>query len=113
MILDGCYAKSAAGEFAFLPGEGLTALDAAETLQHVQAGITHLVERWRRDDAGWMDDAPATSALAAASVQNAVAPGGRVGQSVARMGEPRDVEDAADVSAERCHAQWDGFDLDD
>jgi len=113
LILDGCYAKSAAGEFAFLPGEGLTALDAAETLQHVQAGITHLVERWRRDDAGWMDDAPATSALAAASVQNAVAPGGRVGQSVARMGEPRDVEDAADVSAERCHAQWDGFDLDD
>jgi hypothetical protein len=46
--------------------DGLTALDAAETLQHVHAGITHLVERWRHDDAGWMDDAPATSALAAA-----------------------------------------------
>ena len=59
-----------------------------------------------------MDDAPATGALAAASVENAIALGRRRGQPVARVGEARDLEDAADVSAERCHAQWDGFDLD-
>ncbi len=50
--------------------------------------------------------------LAAASVERAVAFGPLRGQPVARLGEPGDREDAADDVAERCHAQWDGFDLD-
>ena len=44
------------------------------------AGGRRLLERWRRDDAGWISDAPTTGALAAASVGNTIALGGRPGQ---------------------------------
>ena len=112
LVLDGGYTQDATGHIAFHPVGDFTALDVAETLQNAQVGITRLLEGWRRDDAGWADDAPVTGALAAASVENTVALGRRRGQPVARMGEPREGEDAAEVPAERCHAQWEGFDLD-
>ena len=90
----------------------LTALDVAETLQHAQVGITRLLVRWCRDDAGWADDAPATGVLAAASVENTVGLGARRGPRAVRQGEPGDPDDPLDGSAARCHARWDGFDLD-
>jgi hypothetical protein len=112
LVLDGCYVQSGAGRLAFHRLDDVTALDVAETLQHAEAGIARLLERWPRGDAGWTDDAPATSALAAASVENTVALGERRGQRVARLGEPGDLEEGSDGSALRCHARWDGFDLD-
>jgi hypothetical protein len=81
-------------------------------LQHAQVRITRLVERWHRDDAGWVKEAPVTGVLAAASVESTVASGERRGQRVARLGEPGDPEEASDRSAGRCHARWEGFDLD-
>jgi hypothetical protein len=59
-------------------------------------GIARLVERWRRAEAGWMEDAPVAGALAAASVENTRAFGAGRGQPVARLGEPGDVEDPSD-----------------
>ncbi len=112
LVLDGCYTKQRTGRVAFHEVGHLTALDVAETLHAAQVGITRLVERWHRDDAGWIDEAPATGALAAASVGNTVALGTRRGQRVARLGEPGDLDDAPDGSGGRCHARWDGFDLD-
>jgi hypothetical protein len=112
LVLDGCYVKDGPRRVAFHPGGDFTALDVAETLQDVQVGIARLLERWRRDDAGWVEDAPATGVLAAASVENLAALGERRGQPVARLGEPGDLEDPPQASGVRCHAQWDGFDLD-
>jgi hypothetical protein len=61
LVLDGCYAKAPAGQLAFHPAGDVTALDVAETLQAAQVGITRLLDRWRRDDAGWMEEATAVS----------------------------------------------------
>jgi catechol 2,3-dioxygenase-like lactoylglutathione lyase family enzyme len=112
LVLDGCYTQDAAGRLAFHPVGDFTALDVAETLQAAQVGIARLLDRWRRDDAGWMDEAPATGALAAASVQGLAALGGDGGQPVARLGVPRDDGDEHETGEARCHARWDGFDLD-
>jgi hypothetical protein len=112
LVLDGCYVKTGSERPTFHAVRDLTALDVAETLQAAQVGITRLLERWRRDDAGWADEAPATGVLAAASVEHTVAFGERRGQPVARLGEPGDFGDLLDGSADRCHARWDGFDLD-
>jgi hypothetical protein len=111
LVLDGCYVKDGPSRVAFHPGGDFTTLDVAETLQDVQVGIARLLERWLRDDAGWVEDAPATGVLAAASVENLAALGERRGQPVARLGEPGDLEDPPQASGVRCHAQWDGFDL--
>jgi catechol 2,3-dioxygenase-like lactoylglutathione lyase family enzyme len=45
-------------------------------------------------------------------VENTVALGARRGQPVGRLGEPGDLEDPLDGTTVRCHARWDGFDLD-
>jgi len=111
LVLDGCYVQGPARQVRFHPIDEFTPLDVAETLHDAQVGITRLLERWPRDDAGWVEEAPATGILAAASVEHVVALGHRRGQPVARVGAARD-EDATDVCAERCHARWDGFDLD-
>jgi hypothetical protein len=58
LVLDGSYVKDARGRVAFHPVGDFTALDVTETLQDSQVGITRLLERWRRDDANWVDDAP-------------------------------------------------------
>jgi hypothetical protein len=115
LVLDGCYAERGgkrAGPVSFRPVGDVTAVDVAETLQHAQVGITRLLERWPRDDAGWEDAAPVTGALAAASVENLAALGGRRGQPVARQGQLADLEDAPEDAGRRCHARWAGFDLD-
>jgi hypothetical protein len=92
LVLEGCSVKDAAGRIAFHPVGDVTALDVAETLQDAHVGIAGLVGRWRRDDAGWVDEAPATSALAVGSVQNTVALWAQPGQPVARVGEPSNRE---------------------
>jgi catechol 2,3-dioxygenase-like lactoylglutathione lyase family enzyme len=112
LVLDGCYTQAPGGRFVFHAVDECTSLDVAETLHDAQIRITRLLERWHRDDAGWVEDAPAAGALAAASVENTVAFGERRGERVARLGEPGDLEDRPDGSAVRCHARWDGFDLD-
>jgi hypothetical protein len=83
LVLDGCYVKTGSERPTFHSICDLTALDVAETLQAAQVGITRLLERWRRDDAGWADAAPATGVPAAASVEHTVAFGERRGQPVA------------------------------
>jgi hypothetical protein len=87
LVLDGCDVRAGTGRPAFYPVENLTALDIAETLHHAQVDIRRLLERWPRQDAGWRGDAPATGALAAASVENTAALGARRGQLVARLGD--------------------------
>ena len=111
LVLEGCYRRDSTGRCVFHPVGELTSLDVAETLQHAQVGIARLLARWPRDDAGWSEEAPATGALAAASVEHTVALGERRGQRVARLGESGDRDDASDGSAVRCQARWDGFDL--
>lgn len=112
LVLDGCYVVKGTNRPTFRPVGDFTTLDVAETLQNAQAEITRLLARWCRDDAGWIEDAPATGTLAAASAGHVVAIGDQRGRLVARLGEPGDSDDATDGSAVRCHARWDGFDLD-
>jgi catechol 2,3-dioxygenase-like lactoylglutathione lyase family enzyme len=102
----------AGSDCAFHPVGTFTALDVAETLQAAQVAITRLLARWRRDDAGWVEEAPASGMLAVASAENTVALGALRGRPVARLGEPGDLDDPPDGSASRCHARWNGFDLD-
>jgi hypothetical protein len=112
LVLDGCYTAGPGRPFAFHAVDELTSLDVAETLHEAQIGITRLLARWPRDDAGWVEEAPVAGVLAAASVENRAALGERRGQRVARVGEPSELEDPPDGSDVRCHARRDGFDLD-
>lgn len=81
LVLDGVFARDAAGVVAFHPARRLTTLDVAEVLAAVEPRIRRLLEGggFREDGHGghaeddgvdpWTDEAPALAGLAAASVQ--------------------------------------------
>ena len=118
LVVDGVFARDAAGDLAFHSRPLLTALDVAEVLATVEPGITRVLERrglGDRDEKGgapdeWADEAPVLAGFAAASVGGTVALGRPRGARLARLGEaPEDERDAGPAVA-RCHAQANGFD---
>jgi hypothetical protein len=120
LVLDGVFARDAAGAVGFHPAPRLTTLDVAEVLAAVEPRLRQLLQRGGRredapggdpDDGGvdpWVDEAPALADLAAASVQGLVALGRQSGTRVRRLGHARA---AVDRPLGSCHARWHGWDL--
>jgi len=120
LVLDGIFARDAAGVVTFHPAQRLTTLDVAEVLSAVEPRIRRLLDGGGRpeDDDGshaedgevdaCMDEAPALAGLAAASVQGLVALGHHPGTRLHRR-------EHACASVDRplgsCHARWQGLDL--
>jgi hypothetical protein len=117
LVLDGVFARDAAGVVVFHPVRCISTLDVAEVLAAVEPGITRLVERRGLGQSeaegggsdAWAEDAPALAGLAAGSVQGTVALGCDRGRRVRRLGHRREPAEAPTPGA--CHAQWKGYDL--
>jgi hypothetical protein len=120
LVLDGVFARDAAGGVGFHPSRRLTTLDVAEVLAAVEPRLRRLLE-WgghREDDPGghgeddgvdpWADETPVLAGLAAASVQGVVALGRDAGTRVRRVGHART---PVDRRVGPCHAHWHGLDL--
>jgi hypothetical protein len=116
-VLDGVFARDAAGGLAFHPARRVSTLDVAEVLAAVEPRIRRLLEGGgrREDDHGghaedggvdpWVGEAAVLAGLAAASVQGFVALGEHPGTRLQRRGHAR-------VSVDRRlgpgHARWNG-----
>ena len=95
LVMDGIFARDAAGALVFHPAPRLTDLDVAEVLATVEPRIRRLLDRrglGDRDEASgedaWAIEAPVLAGLAAASVQGIVALGRQRGARTRRLGEP-------------------------
>jgi hypothetical protein len=121
LVLDGVFARDAAGAVGFHRARRLTALDVAEVLAAVEPRLRRLLD-WggprendpggHADDGGvdpWTDEAPALAGVAAASVQGLVALGRHAGTRVRRVGHARESVDSRPLGV--CHARWHGLDL--
>ena len=117
LVLDGVFARNAAGALAFHPTRRLEALDVDEVLATVEPRIKRLLARrglGDGDDEGdvpdvWADETPVLAGLAAASVRGTVALGPHRGARLRRLGDaPESVEAPAPGG---CHARANGFDL--
>ena len=115
-MLDGVFARDAAGPITFHPLPDLTAADVADVLAAIAPGVARLLaRRGLTDDEGvsapdaWAEEAPELAGLAAASVQGVAALGRRAGAAVRRLGEPVDEDETPGLG--RCHARQHGFDL--
>ena len=95
LVLDGVFARQAAGALTFHATCRLTALDVEEVLATVEPRIARLLDRrglGADGDAGsasdaWAEDAPVLAGLAAASVQGTVALGPQRGARLRRLGD--------------------------
>ena len=113
LVLDGCVDEGG----CFHPLPALDALDVAEVLATIVAGVRRLlVRRGLADDdehAGsadaWVETEPTLAGIAAASVEGRVALGPRAGRRIRRRGDPP--EEAESGGPRPCHARQDGFDL--
>ena len=101
LVLDGVFARGAAGPITFHPLPDLTAADVADVLAAIAPGVARLLaRRGLTDDEGvsapdaWAEEAPELAGLAAASVQGVTALGSRAGAPVRRLGEPADEDEA-------------------
>ena len=101
IVLDGVFARNAAGALTFHPTRRLTALDVEEVLATVEPRIKRLLDRRGLGDgdndgsasAAWAEEAPVLAGLAAASVQGTVALGPRPGARLRRLGAaPESIE---------------------
>ena len=116
LVLDGVFAKTAAGALTFHPVRPLTALDVEEVLATVEPRVARLLDRRGLGDDevpasdAWVEDAPVLAGLAAASVQGRVSLGRDRGARPRPVGNPSEAEGEA-VEPGRCHAGWNGFDL--
>jgi hypothetical protein len=117
LVLDGVFARDAAGALGFHPTRCLTTLDVAEALATAEPLIKRLLDRRGLGDGdsegqtpdAWTDEAPVLAGLAAASVQGIVALGPRRGARVRRLGDA--VEPVETPTPGDCHARANGFDL--
>ena len=113
LVLDGCVDEG--GGFHPLPD--LDAMDVAEVLATIVAGVRRLLaRRGLADDdehggsaEAWLDTEPALAGMAAASVEGRVALGPREGRRIRRRGDPSEEAEAAGPGP--CHARQHGFDL--
>ena len=113
LVLDGCFDEG--GRFHPLPD--LDAMDVAEVLATIVAGVRRLLARrgLADDDEhggsadAWQDTEPALAGMAAASVEGRVALGPRAGRRIRRRGDPS--AEAESAGPGPCHARQHGFDL--
>ena len=117
IVLDGVFARDAAGTLRFHRTPELTTLDAEEVLATVEPLVARRLQRLGLgpDDGemdvpdAWGDEAPVLAGLAAASIQGTVALGPRRGARLRRLGDETEPVQTPDPGA--CHAQANGFDL--
>jgi len=116
LVMDGVFARDAAGALVFHPVPRLTDLDVAEVLATLEPHVRRLLDRrglGGGEEAGgedaWAADAPVLAGLAAASVQGVGALGRHRGVRTRRLGGPPETIEAAIPG--RCHARSNGFDL--
>ena len=113
LVVDGCFDEGR--RFHRLPD--LDALDVAEVLATIVAGVRRLlVRRGLADDHdraspadAWLEAEPALAGMAAASVEGRVALGPRAGRRIRRRGDP--AAEAESAGPGPCHARQHGFDL--
>ncbi len=117
LVLDGVFARGAAGPITCHPLPDLTAADVADVRAAIAPGVARLLTRrgLSEDDSvgapdAWAEEAPELAGLAAASVKGgggARQPGGRPRAAARRAG--RGGDEAPGLG--RCHARQHGFDL--
>lgn len=121
LVLDGVFARDAAGTVGFHPARRLTTLDVAAVPAAVEPRLRRLLD-WgsiREGDPGdaaqdavvdpWADETPVLAGLAAASVQGLVALGRPRSTRLRRLGYSRQRGETLPLGP--CHARWNGLDL--
>jgi hypothetical protein len=115
LVLDGVFARAAAGALSFHPTRRLATLDVAEVLATTEPLIKRLLDRRGLGEGdssvadAWTDEAPVLAGLAAASLQGTVALGPRRGARLRRLGDA--VEPVETPTPGDCQARANGFDL--